>query len=84
MLAVEETIPLATPWPHTCYWSAAQVFRATGDGDAAASALARARTFMQASIERLEPDDRQLFRAVRGHRDIQAAIERDEWPDPPR
>ena len=84
MLAVEETIPLATPWPHTCYWSAAQVFRATGDGDAAASALERARTFMQASIERLEPDDRQLFRAVRGHRDIQAAIERDEWPDPPR
>jgi hypothetical protein len=68
-------------YPTHVYWSAAQVYRACGDRAASAAALARARAeFEQRRVAM--PDERwqTAFAAIPTHREIAAALERDEWP----
>ena len=84
MLAAEDAIARATPWPQICYWAAAQVYRACGDATAARSALERAVTVLTAELERIDEADRARYLAIGWHRDMFAALERDEWPAPAR
>jgi tetratricopeptide (TPR) repeat protein len=75
------TIAAFMMYPTLFYWAAAQVYRASGDAAACAQALSRAKKELRSRAAGL-PDDRwrQAYAAIRAHREIVAAAERDEWP----
>ncbi len=71
-------------WPQECEWCLAQAFRACGEGQIAADALARAHALMLKALEQIDPEDKAGFLELPWHRGIVTAVETDVWPDPPR
>jgi DNA-binding SARP family transcriptional activator/tetratricopeptide (TPR) repeat protein len=68
-------------YPTHVYWSAAQVYRACGESESAATALTRAREEFERR-KALLPDERwqAAFAAISTHREITAACDADRWP----
>ena len=82
MLEFEDAIRTGNPWPHVCYWAAAQIFRACGEPGRAGSFLARAYTMMTAQGGNAPaPELRASFFAIRWHVEIAAAYGGGEWPE---
>jgi DNA-binding SARP family transcriptional activator len=84
LLADDDSIMRTTDWPTHCYWTAAQIFRASGDAGDAARALKRAGSLLQAAAGELEAEDRESFLAIPWHMDLARAVDANVWPDPPR
>lgn len=81
MLAQTETSDENTVWPHYCFWIAARIFRAAGDGERAAPLLAHAYQTMQTQERAIaEQPSRTAFAALEMNRLIRAAAEQNDWP----
>jgi hypothetical protein len=69
-----------TVWPHACLWAAAQVFRACGDVDAAAVALAQARSLVEGQYAGMtDALSRAAFAALPAVREIEVAASAMGW-----